>query len=49
MIRLAKMIEFVLRFAWEGWHKNSVRFPAYVLVRARTENNPNIKQVYRSR
>lgn len=48
MIRLTKMIQLILRFAWQGWHKNNVRFPAYVLVRIRTQENPNIKQVYRS-
>ena len=67
MIRLTKMIQVIFRFAWNGWHKNNVRFPAYVLVRTHpdahrcsigppteqserrsTQDNPNIKQVYRS-
>jgi len=49
MIRLTKVIQFILQFAWNGWHKINVQFPAYVLVRIRTHVNPNIKQAYRSR
>ena len=49
MIRLTEMIQFILRFALDGWHKSRVRFPAYVLVRTRTEVNPNLKQAHRSR
>ena len=49
MTRLIQTIQFILRFAWNGSHKNNVRFPAYMLVRARIQDNPNIKQANRSR
>lgn len=49
MIRSTKIFQFIVQCVWNGWRKNRIRFPEYVLVRIRTNNKPDQKQDHRSR